>query len=83
MLNHVELIKFKSGVSQEDIDAFEEDLDILPNNIVEIQVYEFGRDVTGSNRSYDFAIVSLFANSEALNRYRVHPDYQAAFDKIG
>ena len=75
MLNHVVMMKFKSGVSDADIDALEEALDDLPNVIVEIQMYEFGRDILHTDRSYDFAIVSLFANQEALNRYQQHPSH--------
>ena len=45
MLNHVVLMKFKAGVSRAEVDALEKNLDALPNMIVEIQMYEFGRDV--------------------------------------
>jgi hypothetical protein len=82
MLNHVVLMKFKAGVSRAEVDALEKNLDALPNRIVEIQMYEFGRDVIGSDRSYDFAIVALFANTEALDRYNSHPDHLAVLEKI-
>jgi len=44
----------------------------MPNRITEIHSYEFGRDVVRSQRSFDFALVSLFANLEALERYQQH-----------
>ncbi len=75
MLNHVVLMKFKPGTSDADIRELETLLNDLPNKIMEIQVYEFGRDVLRSDRSYDFAIVSLFANVPALERYQKHPDH--------
>ena len=75
MLNHVVMMKFRSGVSDADIDGLEKVLDDLPNVIVEIQMYEFGRDILHTERSYDFAIVSLFANQEALERYQQHPSH--------
>ena len=75
MLNHVVMMKFKPGVSDADIDNLERILDDLPNVIVEIQMYEFGRDILRTERSYDFAIVSLFSNQQALQRYQQHPDH--------
>jgi hypothetical protein len=75
MLNHVVLMKFKPEVSGEDIRDLEVALDMLPNKIMEIKMYEFGRDVLKSERSYDFALVSLFANLSALKRYQEHPDH--------
>jgi hypothetical protein len=82
MLNHVVLMKFKDGVQDAQIDDLENSLDALPNAIVEIQVYEFGRDVLHGERSYDFAIVSLFANLEALSRYQTHSEHLKVLEKI-
>ena len=72
MLNHIVLMKFKPDVAEGDIMRLEELLDDLPNNISEILVYEFGRNIIPSDRAYDFALVSLFANPESLERYRQH-----------
>jgi len=73
MVNHVVLMKFKAGVTDAEIEELERMLDELPNKIIEIHAYEFGRDLVRSERSHDFAIVSLFANLEALDRYQQHP----------
>ena len=75
MIQHVVLMKFKADVTPEQIDELERLLDDLPNVIVEIQAYEFGRDIVRSERSYDFALVSLFANLDTLRRYQQHPDH--------
>jgi hypothetical protein len=75
MLSHVVLMKFKPDVSDEDIRELEKSLDRLPNKIMEIKMYEFGRDLLKSEKSYDFALVSLFANLSALKRYQEHPDH--------
>lgn len=76
MLHHIVLMKFKPGVSEDQIHNLEQMLDTLPNKIIEIQTYEFGRDIVRSERSYDFALVSGFANLEAMQRYQSHPDHQ-------
>ena len=82
MLNHVVMLKFKSDVTSTDINELEKMLDDLPNKINEIHSYEFGRDLIGSEKSYDFALVSLFANPEALERYRQHRHHQPVLKKI-
>ena len=82
MLNHIVLLKFKPGVTENDINKLEELLDDLPNHISEILVYEFGRNTIPSERAYDFALVSLFANPETLERYRQHPEHLKALDHI-
>ena len=76
MLHHIVLMKFKPDTSEADVDRLAAMLDALPETIIEIQTYEFGRDIARSERSYDFALVSGFANMEAMQRYQVHPDHQ-------
>ena len=82
MLHHIVLFKFKPDTRDEQIAALEKQLDALPEQIVEIQLYEFGRDVVCSDRSYDFALVSGFANLAALQRYQVHPAHQEVIAHI-
>ena len=73
MITHVVMMKFKDGVSDSDIDELERMFDGLPERIVEILSYDFGRDIVRSERSYDFALVSIFANLETLRQYQTHP----------
>ena len=82
MLNHVVMLKFKPGVKEADIKELEEMLDDLPNKITEIHAYEFGRNVIPSERSFDFALVSLFANDIALKRYQEHRQHLPVLKKI-
>jgi hypothetical protein len=82
MINHIMLMKFKPDVNEDAIDDLEKRLDDLPNKIFEIQTYEFGRDRVHSEKSYDFALVSLFANLEALKRYQEHPAHLKVLQKI-
>ena len=81
MLNHIVMMKFKPGTQDAEIDDLEKTLDNLPNAIAEIQMYEFGRNVIRSQQSYDFVIVSLFANQEALHRYQTHPEHLTVLKK--
>jgi Stress responsive A/B Barrel Domain len=82
MINHVVAMKFKPGVSEEEIRDLEKSLDQLPNKIMEIKMYEYGRDVVRSARSYDFGLVALFANPAALERYQNHPEHVPVVEKV-
>ena len=82
MLKHVVLMKFKADVVEKDISDLERGLGALPEKIPEILGYEFGRDVVGSERSYDFALLSSFADLEALKRYQVQPDHQIVLKQV-
>ena len=82
MLHHIVLMKFKPNASEDEIHNLEQMLDALPNTILEIQTYEFGRDVVRSERSYDFALVSGFANLEAMQRYQSHPEHQKVISHL-
>lgn len=82
MLHHVVVMKFKPEVSEEDIRDLEKALDVLPDKIMEIKVFEFGRDILRSERSYDFALLALFANRPALERYQNHPDHLPVAAKV-
>ena len=82
MINHVVFIKFKPEVDDADIEDLEKSLNDLPNKITEIHSYEFGRDLVRSDRSYDFALVSLFANLQTLEQYSNHPQHLKVVQKI-
>ena len=81
MLNYIRLLKFKDQVTDEDIGELEKLLEALPNSIVEIQMYEFGRNVDRRPDAYDFAITALFANEAALARYIHHPKQDLVREK--
>jgi hypothetical protein len=82
MLNHIVMMKFKPETTEETIRDLEQALDQLPNKIHDIKMYEFGRDILRSPRSYDFALVGLFANPAALDRYQKHPEHLPVVEKI-
>ena len=83
MITHVVMMKFKVGVRDEEVVDLEESFDALPDKITEIQSYEFGKDVVASERSYDFALVSVFANLETLRQYQTHPAHLEVVQKLG
>ena len=83
MIRHIVMLKFKSGTTDAQVEEMTALLEELPNKIIEIHLFEFGRDVLKSDRSYDFGLVALFANIEALGRYQKHPEHLKVLEKIG
>lgn len=81
MLKHIVLMKFKSGVTGDDISGLEKSLASLPGEIPEIKGYQFGRDLR-SERGFDFALISDFDDFEALGRYRVHPRHVPVLQRV-
>ncbi len=68
MITHVVFFKFKSSVSDADIQQLADGLGALPQQIDEIREFRFGADVIRSERSYDFGLVSSFDDLDALQR---------------
>lgn len=73
MLTHVVSFKFKPETTTEQVAQLEAKLKGLPAAISEIREFRVGRDVVGSERSYDLALVSAFDDLAAMQRYQVHP----------
>ena len=82
MLKHVVFMKFKPTVTAPDIERLKQGLGDLPAVIPEIREFVFGQDILRTERSWDFALVSVFDNVEAMNRYQVHPDHQVVVQKV-
>lgn len=76
MLRHIVVMKFRSDADEKRIAEVQEGLGRLPDRIPEIDSYEFGRDIGRSDRSYDFSLVSSFADMDALRTYMMHPEHQ-------
>ena len=81
MLKHVVLLKFKESVTDEQIADLKKSLLTLPKKIKEIKSYECGSDLRPI-KVFDFALVSTFANSDALKRYQIHPDHVEVLTKV-
>ena len=76
MIKHVVMLKFKKDAREAGISELENKMGALPGEIPEIKTYEFGRDIIRSERSYDFALVSVFEDIESVKRYQIHPRHQ-------
>jgi len=82
MIRHLVFFKFKPDTPEDRVAELEGRLGALPGVIPEIKGYEFGRDIVGSDRSYDFALFSTFEDLEALQRYQVHAGHVAVLELL-
>lgn len=74
MIKHIVLWKFQEGTEKEQ-ETFLEGLRGLMGIIPEIREQEVGRNCTLGN--YDAALISVFDNLEALERYKNDPRHRA------
>ncbi|MCX5842027.1 MAG: Dabb family protein [Deltaproteobacteria bacterium] len=82
MLKHIVFMKLKPEAAEADIAGLKKELGGLPAVIPEIKAFEFGQDILHTERSWDFALVSVFDDLEAMKRYQVHPDHQVVLKKV-
>ncbi|HQT91150.1 MAG TPA: Dabb family protein [Candidatus Kryptobacter bacterium] len=73
MVRHMVLFKFKTTVTEGQIELLENGLGSLPGIIPEIREYEFGRNI---------ALVSTFDDLDSLRKYSSHPEHQKVLKHI-
>ncbi|WP_276356415.1 Dabb family protein [Cohnella caldifontis] len=81
MLTHIVLFKLKDR-SPENIENTAQVLRDMEGKIEELLSIEVGTDVVHSERSYDIALTTKFANLDALKAYQVHPVHQKVIEHI-
>ena len=81
MIKHVVMWKFaetaEGKTRAENMEWVRENLLALPAVIPEIKYMEVGRDVNGTDMSYDMMLITEFESLEALHTYKVHPAHMA------
>ena len=72
MIRHIVLFRFKAETADADRKAFREMLEALPSKISEILEFETGWDLVRAPRSFDLALVAVYADLAALDCYARH-----------
>lgn len=72
-LRHVNLLTWKKGTTQADIDALAAELARMREEIPEIRTLSFGPDLGLMDGNVDFAILEDFDDAGAFGRYTAHP----------
>ncbi|WP_088655712.1 Dabb family protein [Geofilum rhodophaeum] len=85
MIKHVVLFKFKAEVrqeaGQEQLLSLKKELEMLKVHIPELKHIEAGINAN-PKEEYDLALLTEFADWQALQVYVVHPDHQKVAKKI-
>lgn len=86
MIKHIVMFRLKEFAEgadkKENMRKINEILEKLPSKIKEIRQYEIHQNITQSERSADFILISSFENKEDLDIYLNHPDHRKAADFI-
>src|SRR5919202_5386244 len=75
-LRHVNLLRWKEGTTQVDIEAFGAELLRMREEIAEVRTLFFGPDLGLMEGNVDFAIVEDFDDADAFRRYVAHPAHE-------
>lgn len=70
---HVNLLTWKKGTTQAEIEALCEELTKMGSEIPEVRSLSFGPDLGVMDGNVDFAIVEDFDDVDAFRRYADHP----------
>jgi hypothetical protein len=76
VLRHVVLLRWKSGISDADLQSIRDSLAELPAAIPEIRRYVYGDDAGLAEGNFDFAIVADFETQLDYQNYATHEDHQ-------
>ncbi|MFE6701434.1 Dabb family protein [Streptomyces sp. NPDC057718] len=78
MISHIVCFRFLPGVTWDDPRAVEAERISRghPEHIPEIRSWSVGRNSTPREAAHDFAVIGLFTDRAALERYQSHPDHQ-------
>ena len=76
MLTHIVCWKYKDGVDEQSRDEHRAKLNDLKGKIDDVITLAAGADMLHLERSFDTGLVATFADSDALDRYNIHPEHQ-------
>jgi len=75
MIEHVVLMRFKEGVTEQQIEALAGEFATMPGKIELIQDYQFGPNFSDRSGGFTHLLYSRFANRDDLQSYVKHPDH--------
>lgn len=83
MIRHIVLFKFKPGVDWADPAALEaEDFaHRVGEEVPDLLHWQAGRNTSDRPIAYDYAVIGLLADQDALERYLVDPFHRRAIEK--
>jgi len=76
MLTHIVCWKYKPEIDDKARRRHIESLRSLIEVIKDIESFDVGSDILHLERSFDTGLVAVFADRDALDRYKDHPDHQ-------
>lgn len=80
MLKHIVMLRLPKAYTETDkktaIAELKTALEALPQQIEEIAFYRVGINLSQSQSAFDMVLDSEFANTQALNLYRIHPEHK-------
>ncbi len=81
-LRHIALLRFKTGTTDDQIQAVLDGLATMPGKMGFIRRYEFGRDVGIVEGNPQVAVVADFDSADDWRAYQDYPDHQVLVKEV-
>ena len=81
MFHHMVMFRFRTGTTQDDINAITEGLAALPGEIEAIESYHVGPDAGITDGAWDFGVSATFTSEDGYALYASHPAHVAVIQK--
>jgi len=82
VINHVVLLNWNPGVTEETILTVTKGFEKLAREIDEIKGYSFGPNINLEGSNYQYALVAKFENMEDFKIYTAHPVHKHFMNTI-
>ena len=82
MIVHIVMIKFKDGISKEQILEIKKDIEDLVDYIPQIKSMEVGLNFAKEDRAMDLVLIATFDSKDDLKSYATDPTHQKVIEKI-
>ena len=73
MLHHMVMFRFKTGTTQDQINAITDGLASLPGQIAVLDDYRFGPDAGITEGAWDYGVSGKFTDEADYTIYATHP----------
>jgi hypothetical protein len=82
MVRHISVLRWKQGTTDEQVDAIERALAVLPERLPQLRAYAFGRDLGRSEGNADFGIVADFDDEDGWRAYTEDAEHRRVIAEL-
>lgn len=78
---HIAMFRWRTGVGEAQVAAFEQALELLPEQVECLRSYRFGRDLGIREGNFDYGVVAELDSADEVDGYLDHPAHIRLIDE--